>query len=338
HVIRSSSNTLNDLFYKIYYYLFIFQYLLFKKNDIVHVHNGPYELIILKFIRIFKKIKFIYTYTFPFIDRLKEKNLDRNTALIRRLYYKHKIRLYEFGIRNSDIIFPISDYLGNKLIKDYGIDIAKILPVSESASKIFLDYSSNKKLDKGSKRIIYTGLLDQIRNPAFIIEVFERVQQQYNDVFLVLLGFTTKSKDFNYLMNLITRSKSASHIVLHSKVSYNEVPKYISECDIGISPIIPLDVYLVSTPTKLIEYMSIGIPVVANIEIPDQEHIINSSNGGILCKYEVIDFSNAILSVLNDDKLSHALGKNGLQWIKENRTFEIASSEIVNKLNKLLYS
>jgi hypothetical protein len=49
---------------------------------------------------------------------------------------------------------------------------------------------------------------------------------------------------------------------------------------ICVSPVPPLAVYKVSSPTKAFEYMAMGKAIVANEEIFDQKETIEQSGGG----------------------------------------------------------
>lgn len=78
-------------------------------------------------------------------------------------------------------------------------------------------------------------------------------------------------------------------------VPRNEIPKILSECDVGLSLIPPKKIYYESSPTKLAEYMGSGLAVLANRGIPMQEIFVEDSGGGVLTEWTVESISNAIV-------------------------------------------
>ena len=105
----------------------------------------------------------------------------------------------------------------------------------------------------------------------------------------------------------------------------------ISDCDIGISPIKPNKRYIVSTPTKTIEYLSCGLPVVCNKEILDQKHIIQKSNGGLAVSYDENKFTKAIMYIIDNKDIYQKMSKNGKKWIFDNRTYNDLSVDLIQK-------
>ena len=115
-----------------------------------------------------------------------------------------------------------------------------------------------------------------------------------------------------------------------------EVPSVISGSFIGVSPIPPRDFFINSTPTKVIEYLALGIPVVANTEIIDQEKIIEKSGGGIGVKYSEQQFANALIWLLNNPEHAKKMGDKGRKWIINNRTNEKMAQLIEDRYMQLL--
>lgn len=308
---------------------------LFARYDLLHVHNGASEGFISMLIKkIRRRNKFSYGYTFPFIQALEIKII--NSSLIKRLYYKSRIYLFKQSLISADIVFPISKHLGKELSSTLDISPVKQFIVSEAASEVFLKYVHIQNPQDSKLRLIYIGSLAKVRNPEFIIRVFEIVSEKIENIELLILGWADKNEETVEFMNLIKNSVKSSQIRFVGKVPYEEVPAYIASCHVGLSPIIPTDIYLVSTPTKCIEYLSLGIPVVANYEIPDQNFVIAQSSGGLLTKYNVDDFAEKILCLLQNKELRQLCGNNGKRWIAENRTFERLAVDLNIQLKKII--
>ena len=54
----------------------------------------------------------------------------------------------------------------------------------------------------------------------------------------------------------------------------NKINKYLNKSYLGISIIPPVDMYLQSLSTKIVEYLSCKLPIIVNNEIPFQKKII----------------------------------------------------------------
>lgn len=123
-------------------------------------------------------------------------------------------------------------------------------------------------------------------------------------------------------------------IIFTGKVPYSEIPKYICLADIGLSPIVPIDNYIMSSPTKLLEYLACGIPVVGNREILDMKDIIKKSKGGILVDFNAESFAEGMKVLARNGQKNKKMGEEGRKWVINNRSY----IEIANKLEKKYYN
>lgn len=326
-----------NFFYKI---ILVFIIIIIKKIDFIHIHDSPEEGIISLLIKKILKIKFSYAYTFPFIDSLQNSIKGRKgiEKILKYLYIKLRKKLYEITLKQADIVFPISKYLSDKIRNEYLIPEKKILIVSECASNTFLNYSKSFKRDNKNniKKIIYSGFIGKERNIEFIIDSMPIILNKHPNTQLDLLGWADIKYDIINLKEYIKKYNLTNYIKIIDKVPYNKVPNILSQYYIGVSPIPPIDIFLVSTPTKCIEYLSLGIPVVANEEIYDQKTLLESSNGGILTKYNVNDFALGIIVLLENEELHNKCSVNGYNWIVQNRSFKNVAVEINNKIRAIV--
>ncbi len=102
-----------------------------------------------------------------------------------------------------------------------------------------------------------------------------------------------------------------------------------------MSPIPPNPILAVASPTKIIEYMAWGKPVVAS-DHPDQSKVIAESGGGIAVPYDINEFADGIVAVLQDPRQADAMGARGRKYVHKHRSYEGLSEMLEQKYRMLL--
>jgi glycosyltransferase involved in cell wall biosynthesis len=80
-------------------------------------------------------------------------------------------------------------------------------------------------------------------------------------------------------------------------------------------------IYLVSSPSKTVESLAAGRPVVATT-IPDQQTVVGESGGGLIAPYRPDAFADAVSALLSDPQRRGAMGAAGRNWVREHRSYE----------------
>src|SRR5690606_33745762 len=94
---------------------------------------------------------------------------------------------------------------------------------------------------------------------------------------------------------------------------------YARAADVCVSPYAPIPVLRSTSPTKLIEYMALGRPVVANPH-PEQTPILRDSAAGLLADWNEDEFAAAIVHVLEHPAEAAAMGRAGRRFVERFRT------------------
>lgn len=81
------------------------------------------------------------------------------------------------------------------------------------------------------------------------------------------------------------------------RVERPAVVSMLASGDVGISAIPPTATYEEASPTKVAEYMHIGLAVLATKGIPAQEAVVNASQAGVLVEWGVSDIAEAIVDL-----------------------------------------
>jgi glycosyltransferase involved in cell wall biosynthesis len=109
------------------------------------------------------------------------------------------------------------------------------------------------------------GIIESIRSIGLL-------KKRLSDVVLFILG---DSRCFDVLKNVIVACDLEDRIILHDKVAYEEVPKYIAMCDVGLVPIPDLAIWRNQCPLKLLEYASMGKVIIAT-DIPAHRYVLGT--------------------------------------------------------------
>jgi glycosyltransferase involved in cell wall biosynthesis len=122
-------------------------------------------------------------------------------------------------------------------------------PAERAALRCALGIPADRKL------IVYLGLLAEYQGTGLLLEAMRRVVQECQDVHLLLMGFP----------NLVQyRQKAESlgirdFVTLTGRIPYQDAPAYLALGDVAVAP----KLSLTEGAGKLLNYMAVGLPVVA---------------------------------------------------------------------------
>ena len=123
-------------------------------------------------------------------------------------------------------------------------------------------------------------------------------------------------------------------IVFFDARPMREAWRAIGAAALGVSPIPPGPLHDVSSPTKAVEYLALGLPVVGNA-IPDQRHVIERSGGGLVCAFTAEAFAEAICALLRDPDGARARGSLGRRWVLQERAYTTLAAQLAPQLHAL---
>lgn len=279
------------------------------------------------------RIPFVFISAFPSeelrILALERGDLRFGIIRIRALQLKKKLKIAL--IKQSKLVFSKSDHFSDSL-NNKGIPRKNISTIpmgynstsfvkTEDRNKIFHNY----KLSSAGT-VLYFGSMDPYRNLQFLLTSFSILLKQMPKANLIMLGGT--NNEIRELQRSDNYKRNAANIIFPGKVNFTAVPQFIAASDVCVSPIPPNPVYIVSSPTKVVESLGMGTPVVANKEIPDQRKIVLESGGGYCPLYNPMDFSESLVSILRDPVAARTMGKNGRAYILQCRDYNILTDNV----------
>src|SRR5690606_21972244 len=169
----------------------------------------------------------------------------------------------------------------------------------------------DKLIEKGnSKWVVYLGTLKRIRRLDFMIRSFAAVVKKQPDAKLLVIGKGDQDSDLQWLKEIAEQEEISSSVIFTGHVDMEDGWEFIRRADVCLSPYYPMPILLSTSPTKLVEYMAMGKPVVAN-DHPEQSLVIRESGAGLCTQWDEQKFASAILAVLADPEKAAEMGARG---------------------------
>lgn len=290
--------------------------------------------------RLYRK-KFIYWLSYPFPEEYLRRAKD-GTGRYPLLY---RIRGATFSLLLYRILLPLADHVfvqSEEMRRDLGrkgvpLETMTAVPMGIKAPSSTQETGAHSLIPPGVKSFLYLGSLARSRYIDFLLPVVASVRAELPEARLYLVGKADDPRDEDYLRQEAVRLGVSDAVVFVGQLPQAQALQYVREADVCVSPLFPTPVFNVASPTKLVEYMAMGKPVVANTQ-PDQKYLIEESGGGFCVPYEPEAFAKAILTLLRSPEMARAMGERGRRFALQNRTYGKIADIVERRMLSILAS
>lgn len=321
---RSPFNRLHKHFLNFWHSCRMFPLVRNKRYDLIQAKDNFSAALVALIVAKVNRIPFFYWVAYP----RAEASLYEGRAGVARYPLLYRIRGHVLRVLLYKIILPAADHVfvqSEQMKKDMmteGVPEATMtaIPSSVDLAQVPYDKSGGGALNKGSSRwVIYLGTLKRIRNLDFIIRSFARVLASVPNAVLLLIGKGDNDSDLQALRDESARLGIEPSVIFTGFVQMSEAWEYVRQADVCLSPYFPTRILQSTSPTKLIEYMAMGKPVVAN-DHPEQRLVIEESGAGLCVPWTEKEFADAIVEILKNPAGAEAMGRRGRRYVEQHRT------------------
>lgn len=314
--------------------------------DAIQVRDMPYVALMCMVLARFKRMPFYYWMSYPVpegqIIRAKEglaKSFRLKSLLLLMIGHINKRILKWLIIPNVDHLFVQSPQMKRDVLRGSNISEKKITPVCMGVDVDLIKKSKLAAIDSpffaDRKVIVYLGTLDKVRQIEILFEMLILVRQNIKNAVLVLIGDTKDSTHREWLKAQAIKHHVQDHVLWTGWMAMNDAWRYVLAGDVAVSPF-PRGVMLDSaSPTKVPEYMALGIPVVCN-DNPDQKQAVEMSGAGICVEYTAEQFAASVQLILDEgrEKREQRI-QQGCEFVKNNRDYAVISLNLAEKYIRL---
>jgi glycosyltransferase involved in cell wall biosynthesis len=252
-----------------------------------------------------------------------------------------RVVLYRWVIRRADHVFVQSEQMKAQMIErgfapgrmtpvPMGVDLANITPGP-------VDPAIAARL-AGHRTLVYLGQLERSRKIEVLFEMMAILRPRFPDLLLVVVGDTEDESQRVRLRRLAEEARVADLVVWTGWVPIATAWGYVQRSDVGLSPIPRGELLDVSSPTKIVEYLALGVPVVCN-DNPDQRKIIEECAAGRCVPYDAASFADAVdellrLSPAKREEMSTA----GREFVARRRDYPLIADNLASVYRSLAAS
>jgi len=296
------------------------------------------------------RIPFVYWMSFPMPEAFLEisRNADGSVPWVRRIYAGTRGRvgawcLYRLIVQRADFLFVQSPVMLEEL-RERGLSHSRAMPVPmgvdiEALSTPTHPRGAQPDSCAGRRSAVYLGTLSRLRHRELelMVDAAKIVGQRYPDFVLLVIGESDTESEKGWLSRYAEAHGAAPWVRFVGWLPYDQGVSLASTCTMGLSPFPRGRLFESASPTKAIEYLALGLPVVCNDQ-PDQARVVRESGAGLCVDLTAESFASAILKLLDAPENARALGRAGRSWVSEHRDYRRLAGAVASALRSLRHA
>jgi len=172
-----------------------------------------------------------------------------------------------------------------------------------------------RKLGLANRPVILLFTRFEFR-PKRAVRILGLVRQSMADANLLVVGEGVSGEE-EQLKELVEREDLAGQMIFVGWIDHKDLPPYLCLADVAIYPLDDTLLNRSKCPGKLVELMSLGIPVVADRVGQIGEYIENEVSGLLVDPKDDDAFAASVVRVLKEPQLRTCLGKKAADRVRK---------------------
>ena len=229
-------------------------------------------------------------------------------------------RVAGFLYRNSDHIVVVTSAFKSYLAAHRGVPLDKMSVIENGVdTRLFspqaADADVRSELGAEGKFVVsYIGTMGMAHGLETLLEAAHLLQLRAPKVLFLLIG---EGAEKQRLANL-AKFLRLSNVRFVDQQTRERIPAYICASNACLVMLKKADLFKTVLPTKLLEFMSCGRPVILAVD-GEARRIMDEAGAGIFVEPQnTADLAAAIVGLAGDPGLCNVLGSNGRRYVASN--------------------
>ena len=211
-------------------------------------------------------------------------------------------------LRNASNVLVSNKDTEKVIIKEYDVSPEKISIIPNGVDLSLFNIS---KL-KDPKKIVFTGAMYYHRGLDILLEAIPKIIKKIPDAKFILIG---SGSELEKLKETVSKNNLESSVEFKGWMKREEIPENITDASIGIGPLRLTDVTARALPIKVLEYMSVSLPIIAQKGTLPDDVLVNEKNGYFIDGVD--DLAEKIISLLEKPEKIKEMGLQSSQMVQK---------------------
>ena len=182
---------------------------------------------------------------------------------------------------------------------------------------------------KNPKKVVFAGAMYYHRGLDVLLETIPLVIEKIPDAKFVLLGSGT---EMDKLKEIVSKNKLDNSVEFKGWIEREKIPENIADASIGIGPLRLTEVTSRALPIKVLEYMAVSLPVIAQKGTLPNDVLENEKNGFFIENH--IELAEKIILLLNEPKKVQNMGAHSLKLVQKFSWDQVVDS-VINEVKNI---
>jgi glycosyltransferase involved in cell wall biosynthesis len=247
------------------------------------------------------------------------------------------LALRQMALRRAALLIPISETMAGSIRRPRGTAI-HVMP--EGVPRAWTERRDDRaavrrELGIGEGPVLaYAGTLHRARGLEVLAPILRAATAREPRASLLVIGDGPRAEDRAFLERELAAAGVRSRAHLTGAVPHERVAQLLAAADAGLAPLPTGGVFDADSPIKVLEYLALGLPVVATAN-PEHRHAIKATGAGEIVAREPQAFAAAALRLAAaSDRPARAAA--GRAWVARERSFDRLAVELDGALRALL--
>lgn len=243
--------------------------------------------------------------------------------------------LAKCAYRFCDAITPISNGYKKEIVRKYRVGPEKIHVVEVGVdTDTFrpINLSTVHSNQNSRFEIMYSGILGTGYDFDYMLSA-AKILKNENSIVFTIRGFGELKEEIQRKID----SAALQNVFLSTDfMTLKELVIKLNAADILFLPMKPMKAHEAGLPTKLIEYMAIGKPIICSSKGEVANLVMNANCGIAVSPSNPREAVRAILKLKEDDLLREELGKKGRLFVESNLSLNQIGQKLEEVFNFVL--
>lgn len=256
------------------------------------------------------------------------------------------IRLAEFiAIQCADLVLPVTEKMKATIAKEFGADPRKIVVVPNAVdTRVFRPLEDERREVRGTlglgkeTAVLYLGTFShKWRMSELFFKVVDSIRCRRSDILFLIVGSGPLLEEVRAAFRELATSDVVRWV---GSIDHGSVPSYINASDIYVYDVVRVESKLVQKqglcPTKVLEAMACGKPIIAFKEA-ELEALLLKSEGGF-CVSSLEEMESLILRLADCADLARSIGANARRYVELNHDLTLLTRLTVELIRGVVSS